>query len=249
MQYMPRNPTIAKLSVIAQDQWGLITRRQVEMAGVPRPTMARLAADGSVLQRVAHGVYRLSGAPQPDHEELRAAWLQLEPAVPVWQRTPEQGVISHRSAAALYELGDLPSDIHEFTVQTRKQSRRRDVRLHRRRIGKGQVLPWRGMPTTLPAQIASDLLYQHEEPEAVARIIVEAIRHANDYPGTIAEAIAPHATRFGLRRSDGLALFRWLVDLVGDPEAEQWMREAHTHFQWLESERSKLGSASGVSIS
>jgi predicted transcriptional regulator of viral defense system len=241
---MTRDPALAKLSPIAEDQWGLLTRRQAEKAGIPPATLARLTAEGTVLRRVAHGVYRLGGAPPPDHEALRAAWLQLEPDVPAWQRTPEQGVVSHRSAAALYELGELPADVHEFTVSRRRQSRRKDVRLHRRKIGKGQVLPWKGMPTTLPAQTASDLLYEHEDPEAVARIIVEAIRRANDYPGTIAQAIAPHAAQFGLRRGDGLALFRWLVGLVGDPEADQWMREAREHFQWLDRERSEAGVAS-----
>ena len=36
---------------------------------------------------------------------------------------------------------------------------------------------------------------------------------------------------FGLRRGDGLALLRWLLDLVGDPETEQWMKEAAAHVE------------------
>lgn len=236
MQYMPQDKTVAKLSSVAEDQWGLITRQQAEKAGIPRATLARMTAEGTSLQRVARSVYRLAGAPKPDHEELRAAWLQLEPEMPAWDRTPDQGVVSHRSAAALYGLGELPADVHEFTVESRKQTRRPDVRLHRGRIAEGQVLPIGGLPTTLPAQIASDLLFAHEEPEAISRIIVEAIRRANDYPGTIAEAIARYAGRFGFRHGDGIALFRWLVDPVGDPETDQWIKEARSHFRRLESE-------------
>jgi hypothetical protein len=29
-------------------------------------------------------------------------------------RTPGQGVVSHRSAAAVYGVGDLPADRHDF---------------------------------------------------------------------------------------------------------------------------------------
>lgn len=72
-----------------------------------------------MLERVAHGVYRLTTAPIPDHMELRAAWLQLAPDIPAWERTSAQGVVSHRSAAALYGLGHLPADRHEFTIPNR----------------------------------------------------------------------------------------------------------------------------------
>jgi predicted transcriptional regulator of viral defense system len=91
------------------NQWGLVTRQQAEHAGVPPATLGRLTADGSVLERVAHGVYHLVGAPLPDHLTLRAAWLQLAPATLAWERTPDQGVASHRSAAALYGFGHLPA--------------------------------------------------------------------------------------------------------------------------------------------
>ena len=65
-----------------------------------------------------------------------------------------------------------------------------------------------------------------EEAEAVAQITADAIRAVYDDPGTFAEALAPHAARFGLRRGDGLALLRWLLDLVGDPETSRWLAEA-----------------------
>ena len=65
----------------------------------------------------------------PDLAALRAAWLQLAPGVPAWQRCADQGVVSHRSAAAVFGLGHLPADVHEFTLPARRQSRRGDVRL------------------------------------------------------------------------------------------------------------------------
>jgi hypothetical protein len=223
-----RYPTLNRLSKIAEDQWGLITRRQAEHAGVSRATLQRLATTG-VLDRITQGVYRLTGAPPPDHLELRAAWLQFAPDVPAWERTPEQGVVSHRSAAALYGLGHLPADRHEFTLPMRRQSRRKDVRLHHRPIRPSERIVLRGMPVTRPSRIAADLLDDKEDPGAVAQVIADAIRSVYDYPGTFADALRPHAARFGLRRGDGLALLRWLLDLVGDPETSRWMEEARAH--------------------
>jgi len=231
---MPRYSTLGRLAGIAEDQWGLVTRRQAEHAGVSRATMARLVAGGAVLERVAHGVYHLAGAPVPDHIDLRAAWLQLAPDKPAWERTPAQGVVSHRSAAALYGLGHLPADHHDFTVPARRQSRRSDVRVHQRRLTDSEWITLRGLPVTRPSRIASDLLHDREDPEAVAHVIADAIRGGYDYPGTFTDALAAHASRYGLRRGDGIALLDWLLDLVGDPEARAWMDQARAHVDRLD---------------
>jgi predicted transcriptional regulator of viral defense system len=225
-----RSSTLNRLGRIAEEQWGLVTRRQAEKAaGIAPATFARLASDGSILERVAHGVYHLTGAPLPDHLDLRAAWLQLAPETPAWERRPEQGVISHRSAAALYGFGHLPADVHDFTLPRRRQSRRADVRLHQRHLEDREWIDLRGLPVTRPSRIASDLLYDHEDPEAVAHLIADAIRAVHDYPGTFVDALASHAAGFGLRHGDGLALLRWLLALVGDPLTSRWMDEASAH--------------------
>ena len=227
---VPRYTTLHRLAKIAEDQWGLVTRRQAERADVSQATLQRLATTG-VLDRVAQGVYRLTGAPPPDHLELRAAWLQLAPEVPAWERTPEQGVVSHRSAAALHGLGHLPADRHEFTLPARRQSRRPDVRLHYRAVRPGEWIVLHGMPVMRPSRIAADLLDDKEDPEAVAQVIADALRPVYDYPAAFAGALAPYAASFGLRRGDGLALLRWLLDTVGDPETSRWMEEARAHVE------------------
>jgi hypothetical protein len=157
-------------------QWGLITKQQVEATGVAWTTLARRVEQGS-LERIAHGVYRVRGGGEPDHLKLRAAWLQLEPRVPAWERTAAAGVVSHRSAGALYGIGHLPADTHEFTLPTRKQTRRKDVRLHRGDVNHDCVT-LRGLPVTRPSRIAADLLSEREDLGAVARLIVDALRPA-----------------------------------------------------------------------
>jgi hypothetical protein len=224
-----RASAAARIAELTEEQWGLVTRRELGRAGIPPTTVDRLTAPGSSLERVAHGVYRLAGTPEPDHRDLRAAWLQLAPQTPAWERAPADGVISHRSAAALYGIGHLPADRHEFTVQSRKQTRRPDVRLHRRSLTDSEWIHLRGLPVTRPSRIASDLLYDHEDPDAVAQVVADAIRPGYDYPGTFADSLAAHAARFGLRRGDGTALLRWLLDLAGDPGTSQWLEQARAH--------------------
>jgi hypothetical protein len=188
--------------------------------------MDRLTAPGSALERVASGVYRLAGAPIPDHMDLRAAWLQLAPETPAWERRPDQGVVSHRSAAAVYGVGHLVADTHEFTLPRRRQTRRRDVRLHIRPVDDSDWIRLDGLPVLRPSRTASDLLWDHEDPEAVAQIIADSIRRAFDYPGTFATTLASHAARFGFRRGDGLSLLRWLLSLVSESEINKWIDEA-----------------------
>jgi hypothetical protein len=208
---------------IADEQWGLVTKQQVEVTGVAWSTLARQVRNGA-LERVAHGVYRVRGAGSVEHLELRAAWLQLNPAVPAWERGPADGVVSHRSAAAVYGIGHLPADIHEFTLPARRQTRRADVRLHR-----GSVDDWmtvHGLPVTRPYRIAADLLADREDPGAVAQLIADALRPVFDSPASVAHAISPYAAAYGFRRADGLGLLRWLLNLSGDPERDVWLAEA-----------------------
>jgi hypothetical protein len=188
-------------------------------------TLSRLTVSGAA-ERIAHGVYRLRGAPAVDHLALRAAWMQLEPDTPAWERGSESGVVSHRSAADVYGVGHLPADVHEFTMPRRRQSRRPDVRFHRSRLDDTEWIRLRGLPVTRPSRIAADLLAAQEDPEAVAQVITDALRAGNDDPTGFADTIASHAARFGLRRGDGLALLTWLLDLTGDSERGSWLDEA-----------------------
>jgi predicted transcriptional regulator of viral defense system len=235
---VPAYPVLRRLGEIAEEQWGLVTRRQAEAAGISRATIARLSATDpgpAGLERVASGVYRLRGAPQPDHVDLRAAWLRLAPGVLAWQRAAEQGVVSHRSAASLFGLGHLPADRHEFSLATRRQSRRPDVRLHLRALGETEWVELSGLPVTRPSRTAADLLSDGEDPGAVAQVIADATREGLDRPGAFADSLAPYAARFGLRRGDGVGLLAWgrgqgrgapAPPAREEPDAPRWLQQA-----------------------
>jgi hypothetical protein len=100
------------------------------------------------------------------------------------------------------------------------------VRIHQGKLGNDEWITLHGLLVTRPSRIASDLLTDREDPEAVGHVIADALRGVNDYAGTFVETLAPHASKLGLRRGDGVAVLRWLLDLVGDPETPRWMEEA-----------------------
>lgn len=216
-----------RIGDLTQDQWGLVTRRQLEDAGFAPTTIERLTAPGGVLERVSWGVYQLAGAPIPDHRDLRGAWLQLAPRLLAWERMPAQGVVSYRSAAALYGLGHLAADQHEFTVPSRRQTRRPDVRIHVRPLHDGEWASQGGLLVTRPQRTAADLLRSREDPAAVAQVAADALRRGHASPGEFAAALAPSATAYGFRRDDGTSLLRWLLELTGDPDSSRWMSQAH----------------------
>jgi predicted transcriptional regulator of viral defense system len=211
---------IQRLSEIAENQWGLVTRRQAGQVRVNHTSLARLTADGR-LERVAHGVYRVRGAGQPDHLGLRAAWLQLAPETLAWTRLadPDDAAVSHASAASLHRVGDLRADVHEFTLPRRRQTRRRDVRLHRGEVPATDRIVLSGLPVTRPARTIADLLASYAEPGVVGRIAAEVLDGGLEGASDVADRIAPYAARFGLPRGDGRATLEYLLALVGSPES------------------------------
>lgn len=211
---------------LTRDQWGLVTRRQLVKAGIGSTSAERLTAYGGPLERVAHGVYQAAGAPEPDHRDLRAAWLQLAPETMVWERVAYQGVVSHRSAASVYGLGHLPADRHEFTVSRRKQNRRGDVVIHVRSLSDVDVKDMHGLLVTRPARIAADLIRNWEDPEAIAQVVADAIRGGSENPGAFVDRLAPCSASLGLARGDGVAVMEWLLEMTGGGDRAQWLDTA-----------------------
>jgi predicted transcriptional regulator of viral defense system len=105
---------LMRMAELAGEQWGLITTRQAAQFGVRAGAMARWADRGALI-RLAHGVYKVVGSPYDPRDDLRAAWLGLDPSRTAADRFAEPcagAVVSHRSAAAVHGLGDLDADVH-----------------------------------------------------------------------------------------------------------------------------------------
>jgi len=209
---------LGQLADLAEAQNGLLTARQADGRGVPRRDLTRLAQAGG-LERVAHGVYRVVGAPRPRLLELRAAWLQLAPGLDLDRRTMTDGVVSHASAASVYEAGLLDSGWHEFTIPPprRVRSRRTDVLIHRESLAPADVRWVEEMLVTVPTRTVSDLAGQSMDGEHLAGVVADLLDMGLVGRRALASALAPHAHRYGGEPGNGRRFLDFLLSFA--PEA------------------------------
>lgn len=203
---------------LAGSQGGLVTSAQGRQEGVSLQEQARLAREGYTV-RVRHGVYRVGGLPMDEHEQLRAAWLSLDPARRPHERLRDAAglaVVSHQSAARRLGLGDLDADLLEFTTGYRKQSRDPHLVLHRRPI----TPPWTvagGLPVTTVLQTVQDLAAAGIDGGHLAGVVRDAITvHFTELDPLIA-VLAGHAPRYGAPDGDGRLLLQVLLGQAGVP--------------------------------
>jgi predicted transcriptional regulator of viral defense system len=210
---MRQNERLEALGEIADDQRGHVTTAQAERVAVSRVEIGRLASRG-LLERVSHGVYRLLGSGYDPNSSVRSAWLALEPRRTAAERLgdPAGIVVSHASAAALHQLGDLGGDILEFTADRRIQSMRDGVRIHRGAVPPGDVTIVDGLPTTTVLRTIVDLIGDGHDGEHVGAVIVDAVRRGAVSLHDLELRLATYAARRGHAKGDGAAL---LDDLLG----------------------------------
>jgi hypothetical protein len=201
-----------RLAEIAAGQWGLVTTAQAGALGVSSQSVAKLAGNGS-LERLGHGVYRVAGVPMDPLDELRAAWLGLEPARTAGDRLADEipDVVSDRSAAVLFGFGDVEADVHEFTVAARRQTRRDDVRFHRRKLGSRDWTLHAGLPATTPAVTIRDLAASNLDVDHLAAVVRDVLLASAAEPDVVAEVLRPFADAYGAAGDDGADLLRRLL--------------------------------------
>jgi predicted transcriptional regulator of viral defense system len=189
---------LGQLADLAEAQNGLLTTRQADTRGVPRRDLTRLVQAGG-MERVAHGVYRVAGAPRPRLLELRAAWLQLAPGVDVDRRTLTDGAVSHASAAAVYEVGLLEPVRYEFSVPLplRVRSRRDDVVIHRARLAEDEVRWVEEMLVTAPIRMVADLCAQSLDGEHLAGVVADLLDRQMVDRGELEAELTPYARQYG----------------------------------------------------
>ncbi|MFE9582687.1 type IV toxin-antitoxin system AbiEi family antitoxin domain-containing protein [Nocardia sp. NPDC006044] len=218
------------LADLAEGQWGLLTTSQAATRGVS-PMQLKRYTDRGLLVRLRHGVYRLSGAPGSRHEALRAEWLALEPKRSAADRLADPvpiGVVSHRSAAALQDLGDLDADVHTFTVPRRRNSSRNPELAFR--VGTLERSDWHrveGLPVTRPLRTVVDLAAAHTDGGHLATVVRDAILTGDTTSHQVADALRPYAHHYGMRPGDGDGLVRDFIAEAGIPASAIDMAAVH----------------------
>lgn len=176
MDQAKRTSIGARVADLADAQQGYFTRSQASGIGIGDMDLQR-AVRNRAIERLDHGVYRISGAGQDPHQRLRVAWLRLAPELSPRQRTIRPHLwVSHRSAARLLDLGVVPADVPEFISDRRLQSRA-DVRVRVRSEGLEQA-DWMihdGFAVTTPARTIADLVVERMDGGHLGRIASDAV--------------------------------------------------------------------------
>ena len=214
---MKQSEALLALDELVAAQWGLVTSAQAKAAGVMPMTLSRLARSGHLV-RVAHGVYRGGGAPAPQHEELRAAWLAAEPGLPAWQRLqhrPWTPVISGMSAAAVHGIGDFRPSTMELSAPERRQTQRDDLRYRSRELPSDDIALVEGLPVTTRERTIADLVEARQDLTTVAAALKDAAGRSALDSRRLVELLSPLAARNGHETGDGAALLDELLELAG----------------------------------
>lgn len=154
-----------RLREIALDQHGFVTRSQAYNEGVSKGALAMLVKRGR-LERVACGVFRVPYMPSDGNDQLMLAVL--------WTGSPE-AALSHETALALYELGDVNPSVVHVTVEKGRRINRRGGEaycLHSETIPPNDTGWWQGIPVVKPA-LAIDQCIQWGTPTYLLEQAVE----------------------------------------------------------------------------
>lgn len=161
-----RTKRAGRLYKLTEGQGGYFSSSDAKALGYDYPHQYFHVKQGNWV-RVGHGIYRLKHFPAANHEDLIQWWL--------WTR--KKGVISHETAAAVYELGDLlPARVHlTVPVGFRKKSVKSIV-LYKAKLDASDI-HWRdGFPITSPLRTVMDLAKAHLDPERLSAVVKAAIR-------------------------------------------------------------------------
>lgn len=165
------------LRSLASNQFGLFTTAQANKLGVGRSKLHSLVQKNE-LRPVRRGVYAFDIFAPDTHEELRAAWISLDPSKTVAERLRDEqcAVVATTSAAYLHGLGNFTTYSHEFFVPARKQSRAEDVNIRVRDVSPSDVEVVEGMRVTSVTRTVLDLLADGEELEHISDFLMDAVR-------------------------------------------------------------------------
>jgi Transcriptional regulator, AbiEi antitoxin/Protein of unknown function (DUF559) len=142
------DPIEVKVGEVAATQHGVVSTAQLAVLGVSTSTIAKWTKKGR-LHRLHRGVYAVGHRPV----SRRGVWMAAVLAC------GEDAVLSHRSAAELWELlRPQGGPIHVSTPLRSGRSKRQGIRLHRcSSLIAGMTTRRHGIPVTTPARAIADL--------------------------------------------------------------------------------------------
>jgi predicted transcriptional regulator of viral defense system len=157
---------VDQLYALVETQGGYFTAADAKALGFAYPHQHFHVKRGNWI-RVDRGIFRLKRFPVSPHEDLIRWWL--------WSR--KQGVISHESAAAIYDMGDvLPQTTHLTIPPGFRKVAPRAVTLHRAQLSPSDRARRDGFAITTPLRTILDLAQGQLDPERLSLVTKDAIK-------------------------------------------------------------------------
>jgi predicted nucleotidyltransferase len=155
-----------RLYAIAESQLGYFTSTDAKSLGYDYPHQHFHVKRGNWV-RVDHGIFRLKNFPSANHEDLIRWWL--------WTR--KKGIVSHETAVAVYDLGDiLPATVHLTVPPDFRKKPPKRVSLHKAKLVAADFEMRDGFPVTKPLRTIADLTLSHIDPERLSAVVREALQ-------------------------------------------------------------------------
>jgi very-short-patch-repair endonuclease len=153
------------LTSVASRQDGVFTVEDARRAGLKKPQVDRRVGQSWAL--LYEGVYRIVGAPTTWRSDVRAAAFAAG----------DGAAISHRSAAALYELPTARRDLIELTCVRWKRTVQGHLVVHEStRLDSRDIRLVDGIPVTTPERTVLDIAALHPWPNYLEYVVQAARR-------------------------------------------------------------------------
>lgn len=160
-------PDIRALEAEAYQQRGYFTAKQARAHDISPQLLDHHVRSGR-FERVRRGLYRISGFPSGEHDEIRERWLAVG---------PDKAVVSNESALALHELSDhIPGAVHVLVPRRHRGLRAPPgVVVHTHSGDEKVPSVWRdGIAVTAPARTIVDVAEQIQ-PEQLVMAVRQAL--------------------------------------------------------------------------
>lgn len=161
-------PDMRALEAEAYHQGGYFSAKQARAHGISPQLLDHHVRSGR-FERVRRGLYRISGFPSGEHDEIRERWLAVG---------PDKAVVSHESALALHDLSDhIPGAVHVLVPRRHRGLRVPPGVVLHTQSGDAEIRSvWRdGIAVTPPARTIVDAA-ELIQPEQLVMAVRQALR-------------------------------------------------------------------------
>lgn len=171
-----------RLAGLAGTQSGYFTAAQARDVGYSYQAQ-KFHTDRGNWVRVERGIYRLPEWPVGEHDDL-VRWS-------LWSRG--RAVVSHETALAVHQLGDVDPAVVHLTVPPNFRSKDKGVRLHRGVLPEADVWQHEGFRVTTPLRALLDVAAGDLDLDQ----LVTAVKEACERGPATKQALLTRAEEFG----------------------------------------------------